>query len=111
MHQERGAQCGISANRGQGSVPRWPPTKADAAGGKDLQKQSHMKTKAKTTPDVLVRNEGTVFVFCPLTPRAKKWIDEHVQSDAQWFGNALVVEHRYAWGLAEGMKDEGLVLA
>ncbi len=25
--------------------------------------------------------------------------------------NALVVEHRYAWGLAEGMKDEGLLLA
>ena len=34
-----------------------------------------------------------------------------VQSDAQWFGNALIVEHRYAWGLAVGMKDEGLVLA
>jgi hypothetical protein len=31
--------------------------------------------------------------------------------DAQWFGDALVVEHRYAWGLAEGMKEEGLLLA
>jgi hypothetical protein len=74
-------------------------------------KQNHMKIKAKTTPDLLVRNEGTVFLFCPLTSRAKEWIDEHVQSDAQWFGNTLVVEHRYAWGLAEGMNDEGLVLA
>jgi hypothetical protein len=74
-------------------------------------KQYHMKTKAETTPDVLVRNEGTVFLFCPLTPQANEWIDEHVQSDAQWFGNALVVEHRYAWGLAQVMKDEGLVLA
>jgi hypothetical protein len=73
--------------------------------------ENHMEIKTKTTPDVLVRNEGTVFVFCPLTPRAKEWINEHVQSDAQWFGNALVVEHRYAWGLAEGMKDEGLVLS
>jgi len=44
-----------------------------------------MKIKPKTTPDVLVRNEGTLFLFCPLTPRAKEWIDEHVQSDAQWF--------------------------
>jgi hypothetical protein len=70
-----------------------------------------MKIKAKTTPDVLVCNEGTVFVFCPLTPRAKEWIDEHVQSDAQWFGNALVVEHRYAWGLAQGMKAGGLALS
>ena len=74
-------------------------------------KRNHMEIETKTAPDVLVRNEGTVFLFCPLTPRAKEWIDEHVQSDAQWFGNALVVEHRHAWGLAEGMKDEGLVLA
>jgi len=33
-----------------------------------------------------------------------------VQPDAQWFGTTLVVEHRYAWGLAQGMKDAGLVL-
>jgi len=62
------------------------------------------------TPDVLVCNEGTVFLFCPLTHRSKAWIDEFVQPDAQWFGNALVVEHRFAWGLAQGMKDAGLVL-
>jgi hypothetical protein len=62
------------------------------------------------TPDVLVRNEGTVFLFCPLTSRGKDWIDEHVQPDALWLGNALVVEHRFAWGLAQGMKDAGLVL-
>jgi hypothetical protein len=63
-----------------------------------------------STPDVLVCNEGTVLLFCPLTSRGKEWIDEYVQPDAQWFGNALVVEHRYAWGLAQGMKDAGLVL-
>ena len=60
------------------------------------------------TPDVLVHNEGTVFLFCPLTFPAKEWIDEHVQPDALWFGSALVVEHRFAWGLAQGMKDAGL---
>ncbi|MGD1082735.1 MAG: hypothetical protein ABR881_30850 [Candidatus Sulfotelmatobacter sp.] len=52
----------------------------------------------KVTPDVLVRNERTVFVFCLLTSQAEAWIDEHVQSDAQWFGSALIVEHRFAWG-------------
>lgn len=66
---------------------------------------------AKKGPDVLVRNEGTVFVFCPLTSAAKQWVEENVQSEPwQWFGNAVVVETRYAWGLAQGMKDEGLVL-
>jgi hypothetical protein len=61
------------------------------------------------TPDILVRNEGTVFVFCPLTQRSKQWIDEHVQ-DALWIDAVLVVEHRYALGLAVGMTDAGLVL-
>ena len=63
------------------------------------------------TPDVLVRNEGAVFLFCPLTSDGKQWIEEHVQTDALWFGSALVVEHRFLWGLAQGMKDAGLVLA
>jgi hypothetical protein len=62
------------------------------------------------TPDVLIANEGTVFVFCPLTIAAKQWIEGNVQPDAQWFGNSLIVEHRFAWGLAVGMKDAGLVL-
>ena len=60
------------------------------------------------TPDVLVHNEGTLFLFCPLTSQAKAWIDQYVQPDALWFGSALVVEHRFAWGLAQGMKDSGL---
>jgi hypothetical protein len=64
----------------------------------------------KTSADVLVANEGTVFLFNPLTAKAKEWIEEHAQTDAQWFGTTLVVEHRYAWALAEGMKDAGLVL-
>jgi hypothetical protein len=42
--------------------------------------------------------------------RAKEWIDNNVQDDAQWFSTTLVVERRYAWGLAQGMKDDGLVL-
>jgi len=65
-------------------------------------------SQVSNTPDILVQNEGTIFLFCPLTFQAKEWIDHHVQPDAMWFGNALVVEHRFAWGLAQGMKDAGL---
>ncbi len=61
-------------------------------------------------PDVIVCNEGTLFLFRPLTDRAKDWITANVQSDALWFGDALVVEHRYATSLAEGMCGDGLVL-
>ena len=69
-----------------------------------------MAAKKAVTPDVLVHNEGTVFLFNPLTARAKGWIEASVQPDAQWFGTTLVVEHRFAWGLAQGIKDAGLVL-
>jgi hypothetical protein len=70
------------------------------------------RTKEATpTPDVLVANAFTTFVFTPITARAKQWVDENVQSENwQWFGNALVVEHRFTWGLAEDMKSAGLVL-
>ena len=69
------------------------------------------RTTEAHTPDVLVRNEGTVFVFCPVSAAAKAWFAENVQSEGwQWFGNALVVEHRFAWGLGQGLKDAGLVL-
>jgi hypothetical protein len=79
--------------------------------GARMSSSSQVPVTPDVTPDVLVRNEGTVFLFGPLTSRGKEWIDEYVQPDALWFGNSLVVEHRFAWGLAQGMKDAGLVLA
>lgn len=68
-------------------------------------------TQKTPAPDVLVANAGTVFTFCPLTERAKEWIDDNVSSESwQWLGHVLVVEHRFALGLAAGMQDAGLVL-
>lgn len=61
-------------------------------------------------PDVAVHNEGTLFLFRTLTDRARNWIAAHVQADALWFGDALVVEHRFAADLAQGMRDDGLLL-
>jgi hypothetical protein len=81
---------------------------------KEIRACTHLKTTLFLFPlpiQTLVNNVGTLYTFCPLTPRATEWIDEHVQDNALWFGHALIVEHRYAWALAQGMKDEGLVLA
>jgi len=64
----------------------------------------------RRAPDVLVANVGTVLVFCPLTARAKEWIDDNVQPDATWYGDSLIVEHRYALGLAASMRDAVLEL-
>jgi hypothetical protein len=58
--------------------------------------------------DVTVSNEGTLFLFRPLTSEARAWIEENVSEESQWFGDSLVVEHRYARDLAAGMIDAGL---
>jgi hypothetical protein len=55
--------------------------------------------------------QGAVFLFTPITLRAKEWIDENVQPEAQWFGNALAVEWRYAGELAAAIRDAGLALS
>ena len=60
--------------------------------------------------DVLVTNHGTLFTFEPRTDDARAWIAEHVGGETTWISGALVVEHRYAHDLAEGMRGAGLVL-
>ena len=60
--------------------------------------------------DVLVQNEGSIFLFRPQTDAAKEWIDQNVSDEAQWFGGGLVVEHRYAHDMAEGMAGSGLTV-
>jgi len=60
--------------------------------------------------DIAVQDEGSVVLFHPNTPAAREWLDEHVQEDAQWFGNALVVEHRYADELVRGITGDGLTV-
>lgn len=60
--------------------------------------------------DVTVSRSGSLFLFQPLTPTAKEWIDGQVGTEATFFGSALVVEHRYAHDLAQGMLDDGLVV-
>jgi hypothetical protein len=38
------------------------------------------------TPDILVHNEGTLFLFCPLTSQGKEWIAEHVSPTLSGLG-------------------------
>lgn len=63
------------------------------------------------TPDVEVSDQGSVVLFRPRTASARQWIDLHVQDDALWFGNSLVVEYRYVPYLLEGMLEDGLRVA
>lgn len=61
-------------------------------------------------PDVLVTNHFTIFAFDLRTQRARDWVQENVQDDAQFFGGQLMVEHRFAQDLAAGMQADGLVV-
>ncbi len=61
--------------------------------------------------DCTVENHSSVFLFRLNTPAASTWVSENVQDDAQFFGDALVVEWRYARELAAAMSADGLVLA
>lgn len=67
-------------------------------------------TKTKALADVTVSNEGTVFLFRANTQFGKEWIDDNVPAEATYFADGLVVEHRYARDLADGMRGDGLVL-
>jgi hypothetical protein len=62
-------------------------------------------------PDFSIENHGRIFLFRMNTSAASEWVSENVQSEAQFFGDALVVEHRYARDLATGITEAGLVIA
>jgi hypothetical protein len=62
-------------------------------------------------PDFRCENHGSLFLLFPLTQRANSWIEEHLPEDAQWFGNAVVVEHRYIWAILQGIQTDGLLVS
>jgi len=60
--------------------------------------------------DVVVNNQGTIFLFALLTDTARQWVEEHVSSDRTMMGHQLVVEHRYANDISGGTQRDGLVV-
>ena len=67
---------------------------------------------APTRADVHVINHGSVVAFHLISQNAKTFVDENVQAEGwQFMGDALCVDHRFAGDLAEGMRENGLVLA
>jgi hypothetical protein len=57
--------------------------------------------------DFIIENHGTIFLFRPRTHKLLRELEARVQAGAQWIGNALVVEHRFALNLARGLQSEG----
>jgi len=60
--------------------------------------------------DLFVQNEGSIFLLRPLTAVGHNWIEDNLPSDAQEFGGAVVIEHRYIAAIVNGAEADGLVV-
>jgi len=64
-----------------------------------------------TRPDFICENHGSLFLLFPLSQSAQSWVEEHLPTDVQWFGNAVVIENRYVWAILEGIQNDGLAVS
>ncbi len=72
--------------------------------------EQRKRERARIVADVDVQDEGTLVLFTPRTEAAQNWIENSVQDGAQFWAGALVVEHRYAQSLLDGMVSDGLTV-
>lgn len=70
--------------------------------------ETRQEVQAVRRIDFVVRDEGTIWLSTPLTPAALQFLSEHIQDDAQYFGDSLVVEHRYVEDLLLSLSEQGL---
>jgi len=60
--------------------------------------------------DIQIENHGSIVMLHMLTTTAKEWVKEHTGEEAQFFGNALVVEPRYVRDIIQGAINDGLIV-
>ena len=60
--------------------------------------------------DFKVQNHGSIFLLRPRTPAANVWVSEHLPEDAQSFGDAIAIEHRFISDIVRGIQGDGLVV-
>ena len=58
-------------------------------------------------PDFILENHGSIWLVRPQSEPAREHLAENVSDEAQWFGDALVVEPRYVEGLVNGLRNNG----
>ncbi len=66
-------------------------------------------TETSRSPDVRIDNQGTIIVMHPLSENATTWMEQNTPDATRW-GQAIVVEHRYADDVIEGMIGAGLAV-
>ena len=66
------------------------------------------KTPPLSENDFRVESYGSIFLLQPLTPAANEWVAQHIPDDAQRWGGAIVVEHRFIMDIVVGIRGDGL---
>lgn len=61
--------------------------------------------------DFLVGGGGTIYTVTPQNDEARKHLVDNVQAEAQWFGPAVCVGHRYIGIVIEQLRDNGWSVA
>ena len=56
--------------------------------------------------DIRIQNEGTIFLFEPVSDDCQAWWDEHVEEGMTYCG-MNVVEHRCAASIIDGLTEAG----
>ena len=61
--------------------------------------------------DVLVENHGSIAMLTPMSPEARKWVDENVQVEPwQRMGASIACEPRSLDTLVEALQEDGFVV-
>jgi hypothetical protein len=61
--------------------------------------------------DVSFANHGTIWLAHLWTEAAHDWVATYLPEDCTWWGEAVVIEHRFVGDIAQGMADAGLAIA
>ena len=54
-----------------------------------------------------VINHGSIYLLQPDSQEDREWIAEHINPQAGYWGEAVVVEHRFIGDIVEGLIDAG----
>ena len=72
---------------------------------------NELPTPLPEGPDIIIRDEGSIFMVRPVSDAGKQWIDDNVPTEPwQWVEEAFSVGHRYITDIIDGMLADGIVV-
>ncbi len=79
--------------------------------GRGVYPRNELPIPSPEDPDIIIRDEGSVFLVKPVSDAGRQWIDTNLQTEPwQWLGEALGVEHRFITDIIDGMLGDGLIV-